>query len=64
MSFKLSEAETHYTTTELESLTVVRTLAEVRWLAIGSPYPTKIYTDHTALLSTLSNGPDSHGRIA
>jgi len=64
MSFKLSDVETRYTTTEREALAVVRCLAEVRWLVVGSPSPTKVYTDHTALLSTLTNGPDSHGKVS
>ena len=44
---------------------MVKGLAEVRWLAVASPYPIMVYTDHQAL-RTLLTGPtnDSHGRIA
>ena len=51
MSFRLEDAETRYDTTEREALAVVRCLAEVRWLVTGSEYPTKLYTDHSALES-------------
>lgn len=64
LSFRLSDAETRYNTTEREALAVVRCLAEVRWLVMGSPYPTKLYTDHTALVSILKQGGDAHGRIS
>jgi len=46
MSFKLSDVETRYTTTEREALTVVRYIAEVCWLIIRNPFPLKVYTDH------------------
>lgn len=64
MSFKLQDAETRYHTTEREALAVVRALAEVRWLVLGSPYPVKIYTDHEALDTIIAKGTDAHGRIA
>ena len=64
MSFCLEDAETRYDTTEREALAVVRCLAEVRWLVTGSKYPTKLYTDHSALESILTQGSDAHGRIA
>ena len=64
ISFKLSDVETRYTTTEREALAVVRCLAEIRWLIMGSPHPTKVYTDHDALVTTLESGTDSHGKIA
>lgn len=65
MSFRLEDAETRYTNPEREALAVVKGLAEVRWLAVASPYPIMVYTDHQAL-KTLLTGPanDSHGRIA
>jgi len=56
-------AERRYSTTEREALAVVRCLEEVRWLILGSPYPTKVYTDHVALISLLKKD-DAHGRIA
>ncbi len=49
MSFGLEDAETRYDTKEKEALAVIRYLAEVRWLVTGSEYPTKLYTDHSAL---------------
>lgn len=64
MSYRLADVETRYTTTEKEALAVVRCLAEVRWLVVGSPFATMIYTDHQALLSILNKGTDTHGRIA
>ncbi len=49
MSFRLEDAETRYDTTEREALAVVRCLAEVRLLVTRSEYPTKLYTNHSAL---------------
>ncbi len=49
---------------EREALAVVRCLAEVRWLVIGSEYPIKLYTDHSAWESIFTQGSDTHGRIA
>jgi hypothetical protein len=62
--FKLSDVKTRYTTIEREVLAVVYNLTEVRWLVIGSPYLTKIYTNYTALILTLENRPDSYSKIA
>jgi RNase H-like domain found in reverse transcriptase/Integrase zinc binding domain len=63
MSFRLSDPETRYGTTDREALAVVRALAEVRWLVIGSPYPVKLYTDHQALDSILRKGTEASMRI-
>ena len=64
ISQRLSAAEEKYLNTEREALAVLRALEESRWLIVGSPYPTKVYTDHSALL-TILNGKGSHqGRIA
>ena len=57
----LESAETRYTTTEQEALVVVRCLAEVRWHVLGATYPTKVYTDHSALINLLKHD-DTHGR--
>ena len=54
--------ETRYSTTEREALAILRCLEEVCWLVLGSPFPTKIYTDHQALLGLLRKD-DAHGRI-
>ena len=62
ISKRLEPAETRYSTTEQEALAVVRCLAEVRWLVLGAQYPTKVYTDHSALISVLRHD-DAHGRI-
>jgi len=43
-------------------LAILRCLEEVRWLVLGSPFPTKVYTDHQALLGLLRKD-DAHGRI-
>lgn len=64
MSFRLEDAKTRYDTTEREALVVVRCLAEVRWLVTRSRYPTKLYTDHSALESIFTQGSDAHGRIS
>jgi len=55
--------ETRYSTTERVALAVVRCLEEVGWLILGSAYPTKVYTDHVALVSLLKKDA-VHGRIA
>ena len=39
-------AETRYSTTEREMLAVLRCLEEIRWLVLGSSFPTKVYTDY------------------
>lgn len=43
-----------YQTTERESLAVVTSLAEVRWLVQGAPFPT-MFTDRQALTKTLKS---------
>ena len=65
ISFKLEDPETRYSNSEREALTMVRCLAEVKWMVVASEYPTLVYTDHEALkvlLTGLDN--DAHGRIA
>ena len=62
MSRRLEPAETRYTNTEREALAIVRFLSEVKWLVHGSPYPIKVYTDHSAL-TTLLKQDDAHGRL-
>jgi len=62
ISKPLIAAETRYLTTEREALAILRCLEEVRWQVLGSPYPTKVYTDHKALLGLLCKD-DAHGRI-
>jgi hypothetical protein len=62
ISKRLLPAETRYTTTEREALAILRCLEEIRWLVLGSPFPTKVYTDHKALVSLLRKD-DAHGRI-
>ena len=64
LSYRLNDAETRYSNTEHECLAVVRCLAEVRWLVMGSRTPTMVYTDHQALKSILTLGTDRHGQIA
>ena len=64
MSFRLNDAETRYDTTEREALAVVRCLAEVRWLVIGSPHPTRVYTDHQALQTVMNGAREGHGRLS
>lgn len=62
--FRLEDAKTRYNTTEQEALAVVRCLAKIRWLITGSEYPTKLYTDYSALESIFIQGSDTHGRIS
>ena len=54
MPYRLSDAESRYLNTERECLAVVRCLAEIRWLVMGSPHPVLVYTDHSALQTVLS----------
>ena len=63
ISKQLTDTQRRYSTTEREALAIFTCLEEVRWLVIGSPYPTKVYTDHQALVSLLRQD-DAHGRIA
>lgn len=64
ISQRLNDAETRYTNTEREGLAVLRCLEEVRWMVTGSPFPTKVYTDHSALLSILKGDGVTHkGRM-
>ena len=49
---------------EQETLAVVQCLAEVRWLVVGSRYPTMVYTNHMAFKFILTNGSKGNGRIA
>lgn len=63
ISQQLSEAESRYLNTEREALAVLRALEEVRWLVVGSPFPVKVYTDHSALLSVLRGAGSHQGRI-
>ncbi|RYC63902.1 hypothetical protein CHU98_g2314 [Xylaria longipes] len=64
MSFRLSDAETRFNTGERETLGVVKTLAECRWLVLTSPYPVLIYCDHLNILKTFSLDNNNRGRIA
>jgi hypothetical protein len=63
ISKQLAKPETRYSATERKALAVLKCLEEVRWLIVGSPFPTKVYTDHQALVSLLRKD-DVHGRIA
>ena len=63
MSFRLEDTETKYDTIERVALAVVHCLSEVRWFVTGSEYPTKLYTDHSALESIFTQGSDANGRI-
>ena len=63
MSYQLLPAERNYFTTEKETLAALRCLDECRWLVMGSPYPVKLYTDHSALLTTL-RADAATGRLA
>ena len=62
ISKRFLPVETRYSTKEREALVILRCLEEVRWLVLGSPFPTKVYTDHRALLGLLRKD-DAYGRI-
>ena len=64
MSYRLLDAETRYSNFERECYAIVRCLAEVRWLVIGSKYPVMVYTDHEALKSLFNTGKTDSGRLA
>ena len=63
LSFQFTEVQRRYHTTERETLAVVKSLAECRWLVKGPRYPIMLYTDHQALLKCLKS-EDSTGRLA
>ena len=58
MSRRLEPVETHYANTEEEALAIVCFLREVKWLVDGSPYPIKVYTEHSALKTFLKQDDD------
>ena len=59
---RLSPRETRYSTIEREEVAILRFLEEVHWRILGSPFPSKVYTDHQALVIPLRKN-DGHGRI-
>jgi RNase H-like domain found in reverse transcriptase len=61
--FRLADIETQYRTIDREALAVVRCLAEVQWLVMGSPFLIKLYIDHQALESILSKGAEVSTQI-
>jgi hypothetical protein len=63
MSFRLSDQETRYTNLERECLAVVKYLAEVRWIIIGSPWPLMLYSEHSALKTVLLKGSEGTTRV-
>ena len=63
MSLRLADAETRYSTTEQETLAVLRCLKEVSWLVQGSVHPVFVYTDHSVLIHLLKHD-DAHGIMA
>ena len=63
ISLRLADAETRYSTTEQETLAVLRCLKAVSWFVQGSAYPVFAYTDHSALVHLLKHD-DTHGKMA
>ena len=57
------DAEARYPEIERECLAVLRSLEEVRFLILQSPYPVAVYTDASAL-SILKRAEGAKGRIA
>ena len=64
LSYKLQDAETRYSNSERECYAIVKCLAEIRWLVMGSKYPVMVYTDHEALKPIFATGQTEKGRIA
>jgi len=64
LSFSLTDPESRYVNSERECLAIVRCLAEIRWLVMGSRHPVMIYTDHEALKGVFLKGETEKGRIA
>lgn len=64
MSYRLLDAETRYSNSERECYAIVRSLAEVRRLVVGSRYPVMVYTDHEALKSLFNTGKTENGTLA
>lgn len=63
ISQRFNDAETRYPILEREALAVLRSLEDVRWLAVSSRFPIIVYT-HQAALLTLLRGDDTKGRMA
>lgn len=63
LSFRLSDAETRYVNSERECLAIVKCLNEVKWLVIGSKFPTIIYSDNHALSDKFNKGDSTKARI-
>ena len=63
ISLRLADAETRYSTTEQETLAVLRCMIEVSWLVQGSAHPVFVYTDHSALIHLLKHD-DVEGKMA
>lgn len=62
LSYQLTEAQSRWHTTEREAFAVYKCLDECSWLLLGSKFPVRVYTDHSALLSVL-RADNPHGRI-
>lgn len=63
ISQRFVDAETQYLWLEREALGVLRSLEEVRWIAVNSKFPIVVYTNRAAMLSLLQ-GDDVQGRLA
>ena len=63
ISQAFSDPETRYSDLERDYLAVLRSLEEVRFLILQSPYPTTVYTNATTV-SLLKKAEESKGRIA
>lgn len=63
ISQRFSDTETRYAVLEREALTVLRSLEEIRWMAVSSRFPIVVFTDKQALRAVLK-GNEVKGRIA
>ncbi len=64
ISFAFTGGECRYTVPEKETLAVIKTLAECRWLIMDSPHPVKVYTDHLALVQSMAAKGEIHGKVS
>ena len=49
LSFKLQDADSRYSYSERECYAIVKSLAEIPCIVIGSKHPIMVYTDHEVL---------------
>ena len=63
LAFWLSDTKTKYVNSERKCLAIMRCLNKVKWLVIGSKFPTIIYSDHHALSDIFNKRNSTKARI-